>query len=248
MAKRSNKESGLIRSVNIIGTGKMANGLAPSLERSKIKINGICSRNPAKVAQLAALLDGEPVLTVSCEVLPPADCTIIAVADDAIAEVSGQLALNTSLLNSLVVHTSGSVPLSALSNKLKNTGIFYPLQTFKSGMIIDFSKIPICITSGKPGALSALQKLGEGLGSTCYQVQDQQRQQLHLAAVFANNFTNHVLGIASDWMEKYQLDFEMLMPLIQTTVNQLGDKNPAALQTGPAVRGDQKTMKRHLDQ
>lgn len=175
--------------------------------------------------------------------LKEADIYILAVSDDAIAPLSQQLPF----ANRFVVHTSGSVNIHDMDKK-NTRGVFYPLQTFSSEAAVDFKNVPICIESESKEKLTLLKSLGEALGSKVYKINTEQRQTLHLSAVFVNNFSNQLYRIAHEISDAKSINFEILKPLIQETARKIEDMSPYMAQTGPAKRNDKKTIKRHLKQ
>lgn len=171
--------------------------------------------------------------------IPKAELTIVAVSDDAIDDVSSQIT------NDFVVHTSGSVPLSALKNNTRK-GVFYPLQTFSKDKKVDFTKVPFCLEATTDNDLKLLETLANYLGQKIYHIDSEQRKAIHVAAVFANNFTNHLYKIAQDICDTHQVPFEILHPLIIETADKIKVLPPALAQTGPAIRKDEATIKNHL--
>lgn len=175
--------------------------------------------------------------------LKEADVYLMAVSDDAIESLSEQLPFS----NRLVVHTSGSTSLYAIEQKHKR-GVFYPLQTFSKNTEVDFSAIPICVEALKKDDLKTLKKLAKAIGSETHKVNTNQRQALHLAAVFVNNFSNQLYRIAHELTESQGVEFNILKPLIKETAAKIETISPYMAQTGPAKRNDKKTIKRHLKQ
>jgi predicted short-subunit dehydrogenase-like oxidoreductase (DUF2520 family) len=173
--------------------------------------------------------------------LKPADLYILAVSDSAIETISNALPFE----NRLVVHTSGSVALRFL-NKKNRKGVFYPLQTFSKASDLDFSNIPICIETTEKSDRKLLETVANSLGSPTYFIQSEQRQSLHLSAVFVNNFTNQLYRIAHELTDRHGLEFDILKPLMQETIQKLQNLSPYMAQTGPAKRNDKKTIKQHL--
>lgn len=173
------------------------------------------------------------------DVIPKTDITIIAVSDDAIAAVSSKI------VNDFVVHTSGSVPLSALKNNTRK-GVFYPLQTFSKDKKVDFKQVPFCLEATTKKDVKLLETLAGFLSQKIYHISSEQRKAMHVAAVFANNFTNHLYKIAHDICDTHQIPFEILHPLINETANKIKVLPPALAQTGPAIRKDAATIKNHL--
>ncbi|MEN8912313.1 MAG: DUF2520 domain-containing protein [Polaribacter sp.] len=171
--------------------------------------------------------------------IPNADVTIIAVSDDAIAEVSSKIP------NSLVVHTSGSVAMNSLNNKGRK-GVFYMLQTFSKNKIVDFSEVPFCLEAENEKDYILLELLANLIGKKVYAINSEQRKALHIAAVFVNNFTNHMYKTGSDICAENNVPFAILEPLIKETAAKIETLSPAAAQTGPAIRKDQRTINEHL--
>jgi predicted short-subunit dehydrogenase-like oxidoreductase (DUF2520 family) len=173
--------------------------------------------------------------------LVEADAYIIALPDDVIPDFSEKLPFT----NRLVVHTSGSVPMHLLSKK-NNHGVFYPLQTFSKDRIVEFKSIPICVEAKSSKDLLSLKKLGNSISEKMVEIDSEQRRKLHLAAVFVNNFTNHLYHISEELIAENHLDFDLLKPLIFETAQKLDSLSPRQAQTGPAKRNDEKTIKNHL--
>ncbi|PNQ72819.1 DUF2520 domain-containing protein [Hanstruepera neustonica] len=173
--------------------------------------------------------------------LSEADIYIIAVSDDAISTLSTTLPFE----NRLVAHTSGSVNIHDLDKKNRR-GVFYPLQTFSKEVPIDFNEIPICLEALDKNDLDILTHLAEAIGSTWYKISTEQRQTLHVAAVFVNNFTNQLYRIAHEISDAKNINFEILKPLISETAKKIQEVSPYMAQTGPAKRNDKKTIKKHL--
>lgn len=225
--------------VNIIGTGNVAWHLAKAFG----------SQNQAVLMQVAGRSKKDLEVfknfardIVTIDKLLPADVTIIAVSDDAVAEVSEAIPFE----NSLVAHTSGFTEMSTLSRKHKK-GVFYPLQSFsKEDITIDFKKIPILIEAENDNDEKILRELATIISVNVQIINSEQRRQLHLAAVFANNFTNHCYTIAQEICDEYEIPFEALHPLILKTAEKALHNGPRQSQTGPAMRSDKKVIEKHM--
>lgn len=178
---------------------------------------------------------GVPYTTIND--LEPTDLTIIAVNDTAIAEVSHAIPYT----GQLVVHTSGSMTMDILSPK-NNRGVFYPLQTFSKSVPLEFKKIPICIEAIASTDVNMLKKVAFALSENAHEINTISRKKLHLAAVFANNFTNHCYTIAQQLCQEEDLPFELLHELITETAKKAITHYPDQTQTGPAKRGDQQVL------
>ena len=208
-------------SVLLVGKGKVAAHLFAAFSKlDKINVKQISSRNLKNI--------------------PNADVTIIAVSDDAIADVSSKIT------NKFVVHTSGSFPLNELKNKTRK-GVFYMLQTFSKNKTINFSEIPFCLEAENENDYKLLENLAKLIGSNIYKINSNQRKSLHVAAVFVNNFTNHLFKIGEDICTENNVPFEVLYPLIMETSAKIKMLSPKNSQTGPAIRNDKETIKNHLN-
>ena len=230
--------------VTIIGTGKVAFHLGKRFVEKGIHVQQIVGRNAEKAAWLASILNTNFETDFS-KIKMDSDVYIVAVSDTAIPSVAESL--SQVLDNQLVVHTSGSIPSTALQPYFKNYGAFYPLQTFSLESHPDFDNIPIFINATPPQYLVVLKDLGEKISNKIYELEDEKRIVLHIAAVFVNNFTNQIFKMAYDILEKENLSFDVLKPLIQETVNKIHHYAPIDMQTGPAKRGDLITIEKHLD-
>ena len=224
-------------SVVIVGSGNVARHLIKAfLKIDNINLKQVYTRNSKDLA----LLKNSVSTTNDLSLIKQADVTIIAVSDDAISDISSKIK------NSLVVHTSGSVEMNALKNP-NNKGVFYLLQSFSKEKEINFSTIPICLEAEENKDLLKLEKLASLLQGNVYYLSSLQRKKIHVAAVFVNNFTNHMYTIAYDLCEEHNVPFDILKPLILETSDKIKKLTPKDAQTGPARRSDAETIKNHLN-
>ncbi|ESU26689.1 hypothetical protein FLJC2902T_26640 [Flavobacterium limnosediminis JC2902] len=224
--------------VNIIGSGNVALHLISVFQQTEnVALQQVFSRKPESITHLVS----SDKITTNYSDLKLADITIISVTDDAISEVSDQLPFE----NQLVVHTSGSVGLDALNAKNRK-GVFYPLQTFSKSKAIDFKAVPICLETENEWDYSILETLGKAISDKVFKISSEQRQSLHVAAVFSCNFVNHLYQLGKEICDENQVPFEILLPLIQETADKIKTLSPLEAQTGPAKRNDQKTIEKHL--
>ena len=226
----------------LIGAGNVATQLGQALKEADHKIIQVYSKHASSSASLAKLLTCEHTNSPE-KINRTADLYIIAVNDDVVGDVAKQLNLS----DKIVVHTTGSVGMNVLKTASNNFGVFYPLQTFSKTKKANFKNIPICLEANNVRTLKVLQSLGKSISNNVQSVNSEQRKIIHVAAVFACNFTNHFYAIASDILESKKLSLEILKPLIEETANKIKNKPPGKMQTGPAIRGDKKTMKSHLE-
>jgi len=224
-------------SVVILGSGNVALQLIRAfLKIDTINLKQVFTRNQEDINTLKDSIN----TTNDISLLKQADVTIIAVSDDAISSISSHIK------NSFVVHTSGSVDMKSLNN-IGRKGVFYPLQSFSKKKKVDFKNIPICLESETSEDLLKLEKLVSLLQSKSYILSSHQRKKIHVAAVFANNFSNHMYTIANEICEKYNIPFDILHPLIEETSNKIKNLTPKKAQTGPAKRNDAETIENHLN-
>ncbi|MGS4344541.1 Rossmann-like and DUF2520 domain-containing protein [Myroides odoratus] len=223
--------------ITILGSGKVAHHLIGNLlESDQLELQQIYARNVNSVTDLVP----ENRIVNDIQQLKPADIFIIAVSDSAIEEVSKQIQIP----NQFVVHTSGTIPMSAIQQQRK--GVMYMLQSFSKDKELDFSSIPFCIEANHPQDFQLLEQIAVSFSERVYKISSEQRKAIHLAAVFVNNFSNHLFTLGEDICKEYQVPFEILKPLIVETANKIMHLSPFEAQTGPASRGDENTINQHL--
>ncbi len=231
--------------ITLIGAGNVGCHLGRRLVEKGFAIGQVFSRNPGKARELAEQLGAAPFSQLEA-LQPNAGLYILAVSDDAVGPVAQQMSRFLPA-DAAVVHTSGATPSTVLAPFFRRHGVFYPLQTFSRQRAPDFDGMPLCIFSPEPGLEQMLAELGLAVGGNVHRIDDAQRAVLHVAAVFVNNFSNHLFHIGQEILEAEQLDFEMLRPLILETALKAQDFPPREMQTGPARRGDTATIGRHLE-
>ena len=225
--------------ITLIGSGNVAQHLIKAFDKSEtIEIAQVFSR---KKETLASLIEFDKIVD-DFQDLKEADLYIIAVTDNAISEVSKQLPF----INQLVVHTSGTASIETLDDKNRK-GVFYPLQTFSKNKDVDFSVIPICLEAENTFDFRVLDTVAKSISKAVFPINSEQRKALHVAAVFVNNFTNHLYQIGQEICEENKVPFEILKPLIQETADKINTLNPTEAQTGPAKRNDSTTIEAHLE-
>jgi predicted short-subunit dehydrogenase-like oxidoreductase (DUF2520 family) len=225
--------------ISIIGSGNVAQHLISAFANaSGIELAQAFSR---KKGSLTHLLSDEQIVT-DFNALLDADLYIIAVSDDAVSEVSAQLPFS----GKLVAHTSGSLPIDTLDGKNRKA-VFYPLQTFSKSKSVNFREIPVCLEAQNPGDFKLLENVAHTISEKTFDIDSTQRKAIHVSAVFVNNFVNHLYKIGSDICHEHQIPFDILKPLIKETAQKVMTLDPKNAQTGPAKRGDQKTIAAHLE-
>ena len=227
--------------ISLIGSGRVATHLAKVLARS-YQIVQIYSRQYTHAEQLAEKVKAQAVNQIEY-IQSDIDLLIIAVSDQSIAQVIEQVAKY--LPNVLTVHTSGSTDLCVLTQFHKRAGVFYPLQTFSLEREVDWSTTPLFVEASTAQDLAILNDLAQSLSQSVYLYSSAQRLSLHLAAVFACNFSNYCYDMAKQVVDAEQVDFNLLQPLILETAQKAIQNDPKQMQTGPAMRQDQNILKMH---
>lgn len=234
-----------IKKITIIGSGNVAYHLAKRLWECSFYITQIFSRKVKNARFLAEQVNAEYTAQLM-DIERSSDIYIIAISDDAIESVGEEL---SEILpkQAMIVHTSGATPSTVFENNFQNYGVFYPLQSFSKNKPADFDQIPICLDASNEKTFQQLKKIAERISPKVYNINDEQRAYLHVAAVYVNNFSNYLYHIAAEILDERQIPFELLKPLILETAQKVQTHLPSNMQTGPAMRGDQITMKRHLE-
>lgn len=230
--------------IALLGTGRVATHLGFALLKAGHQVVTVWSRTTTSAQSLAAKLPGAVVSTsLDFAPQPPADLYLLSVPDAAVSEV---LAAANFPAGALVVHTAGALPIALFEAYPQvRGGVFYPLQTFSPGRVIDWAAVPLCIEAADETGQALLLGLAHSLSNLVQPVATIQRQHLHVAAVFASNFTNHLLGISHALLTEANLPFELLAPLLRETVEKALAAPPFSVQTGPAARRDAYTLARH---
>ncbi len=241
-----------------IGAGNVALHLAFLFSKKQdLKITHIWSRNRENAEILKQKLNDKNIeIYHSVEQLDfsktDADLAILSIADGAFEPVLSKLILPK---NCILVHTSGAQPMemlklanqNVLGEKIEKIGVFYPLQTFSKAKEVDFASIPFCIEANEKEIEEKLTSLAKQFSEKVFQVSSKDRSILHVAAVFACNFSNYLWTISEQILKEKNLPFDMLKPLLEETLQKALEINPSNAQTGPAIRKDEKIIEKHLE-
>jgi len=219
----------------VLGNGNLATHLCQVFEKN----NQILLLQNYNRKGLPVLNCNVPV-TSSISEIAAAEVYILAFNDNALYNL-----IDFEKLNGLVVHTSGATSINVLK-KFSNHGVFYPLQSFNKNIAVDFSNIPLAIEANSSLNEKLLTYVAKAISKEVYSINSEQRKALHVAAVFANNFSTFMYTQASDICNNHNIDFSILKPLIFETISKLETHLPNTIQTGPALRNDQKTIESHL--
>jgi predicted short-subunit dehydrogenase-like oxidoreductase (DUF2520 family) len=228
--------------ITLIGSGNVATHLGAAFKNAGHRIAQVYSRNAQNATLLAYHIGAEAIDDLN-NVDSNTDIFIVAISDDAIAHAAQELAKH----NKPIAHTSGATDLYNILAFTDHAGVFYPLQTFSKTKEVDFRTVPLCIEGGNETITKMLKELAQTISNNVYVIDSNQRKTLHLAAVFASNFPNYLYHVAQEILADQRIDFNLLRPLILETAEKVQANLPANVQTGPAIRNDQKTMDAHLD-
>ena len=220
----------------LIGSGNVAFHLAKAFSEAQIPISQIFGRNTTELQKISEQFS----IPFSTETLTDGDLYIISVSDSSIAEVSALIKNE----NVLVAHTSGSVSREALSGNYRKS-VFYPLQTFSKSKNLDYSKIPFFIDAENENDEEILKNLASKISKNVMLANDEKRKYIHLTAVFACNFVNHLYARAKEISDSQGIPFDYFLPLIDETTQKIHELEPKLAQTGPAIRNDEKVLKLH---
>lgn len=225
----------------LLGAGNVAHHLAPALLKAGVNLCQIYSRT-IESARGLGMKTGITYTSDVFAVYPDCDIYIFCVSDDALLALYKNIRINK---NALVLHTSGSLPMDIFKPFASRYGVLYPLQTFTKKRDLDFREIPLCIEGSSPEVVTEIRQLAQLLSFRIEEISSEKRKCLHMAAVFANNFVNHLYEMAGRILEKEGLDFTLLRPLIFETAHKVMLMSPESAQTGPARRGDEGILAMH---
>lgn len=237
--KRSIEDTSIV----FIGAGNLATNLAKALYYKGFRIVQVYSRTEESARNLAQAVEAAYTTDLS-SVTGDARLYIVSLKDAAFVELLPQIVSEKK--DALWVHTAGSIPMNIWEGQADRYGVFYPMQTFSKQSAVDFQDIPVFIESNSMEDTRFLKDIASALSERVYEATSEQRKSLHLAAVFTCNFTNHMYTLASDLLKKYQLPFEVMLPLIDETARKVHELEPRLAQTGPAIRYDENVINSHL--
>lgn len=227
--------------VVFVGAGNLATRLSLEMRKVGLEIGQVYSHTSEHAETLADAL-GCPWTTVAEEIIENADLYVFSLKDAVLQEVIGRVRPNRGLW----VHTAGSMPISVFEGFAVRYGVIYPLQTFSKSREVDFRKIPFFLEANSPEDEIVLRDVAGLLSGNVRILSSEKRKSLHLAAVFACNFTNHIYALAGKILKERQIPEDVLLPLIDETAAKVHVMPPAKAQTGPAIRYDENVIDKHL--
>lgn len=228
---------------SLIGTGRMAWFLAQRLQTAGHHLHGVWGRNEGEAVLLATAYHSEVYQNLSAIPDREQHFCLLAVSDTALEQIAQKLRFDHTFL----VHHAGGESIEVLQHAARHYGVLWPVYSITKADDTTFPAIPLAIEGNTPATGKSLSALAASISSNVFTVTADQRSRLHLAAVFANNFTNHLLSVSEMICTEAALPFTMLKPIIGQTFERIsGEGSPRLLQTGPAIRDDRGTMATHL--
>lgn len=230
--------------VTLIGAGNLATQLGKSLKKAGVIISQVYSRTEDSARTLAELLEAEWLTDIKA-LHDEADIYIFSVKDSVLCELISEVCKGRG--DKLFLHTAGSMPMSCFEGKALCYGVFYPMQTFSKTKDVDFERIPVFIEGNSIETEDVIRSLANKLTQRVIRLSSADRKYLHLAAVWACNFTNYCYTVSSDILGEHGIPFDVMLPLINETTEKIQKISPKEAQTGPAVRGDRNVMSKQLE-
>lgn len=230
--------------VTLIGAGNLATQLGKSLKKAGVIISQVYSRTEESARTLGELLEAEWLTDIKA-LRDEADIYIFSVKDSVLCELISEVCKGRG--DKLFLHTAGSMPMSCFEGKALRYGVFYPMQTFSKSKDVNFERIPVFIEGNSIETEDIIRSLANKLSQRVIRLSSADRKYLHLAAVWACNFTNYCYTVASDILSEHDIPFDVMLPLINETTEKIQNICPKAAQTGPAVRGDKNVMSQQLE-
>jgi predicted short-subunit dehydrogenase-like oxidoreductase (DUF2520 family) len=227
----------------LVGAGNVATHLGMAWQKAGYEIVQVYSRTPASALELANRL-GVGYTTSLEEICADADVYVVMVKDAVLQELIPNIVKGRN--NALFVHTAGSMPMNVWENHACRYGVLYPMQTFSKAREVDFTSVSFFVEATGKAELAVLKSMATSLSPKVYEANSEQRRYLHLAAVFACNFTNHMYALSASLLEKQGLPFDAMLPLIDETARKVHELPPTQAQTGPAIRCDKNVLDKHL--
>ncbi|MFV0418445.1 MAG: Rossmann-like and DUF2520 domain-containing protein [Dysgonomonas sp.] len=224
-----------------LGAGNVATHLVTALYEHSIDIVQVYSRTLESASALANRVGAKP-LTDLKEVVDNADIYLFSLKDSVLENVMAQIPNNSGLW----IHTAGSASLNIFSNYTSRYGVLYPFQTFTKNRKINWSEIPIFVEASDNESLNTINIIAKQLSNKIFDLSSEERKYLHLTGVFACNFTNHMYTLSKQFLDKINLPFDVVLPLIDETASKIHDLSPEEAQTGPAIRYDENVINKHL--
>ncbi len=236
----------------MVGAGRLATSLGISMHRVGHDILQVYSHTIESSEVLASMVDSVPICTIDA-MRNDADVYIIALKDSVLPELIPLICDHACLKDDIrssqrvILHTSGSTPMNLFESFATHYGVLYPMQTFSKERVLDFKDIPCFIEANDHVAFDVIHHLAGSVSNRVKQLSSEERKYLHMAAVFACNFSNHCYDLCAEILDQHGLSFDLMLPLIDETARKVHLLHPHQAQTGPAVRYDDNIINKHLE-
>ena len=228
--------------ISIIGSGNVATWLAFALNNANVEVAQVFGRTLSHAKDVASLCQAAPITSLS-DLQPGSDIYVFSLRDEAYREILPMIPFKIPC----AVHTAGSLSQGILKDVAEHYGVMYPFQTISKSADMSSLVVPLCIEASDEATQVKVRTLAQKLSNQVYDMSETQRATLHVAAVFACNFSNALYDIAYNMLQEAHLDWRLMMPLLQQTLNKTVSMPPRIAQTGPAIRHDNAVMQKHLD-
>jgi predicted short-subunit dehydrogenase-like oxidoreductase (DUF2520 family) len=226
--------------IAILGSGNIATFFGNKFFMQGHQITQIISPTIEHAKQLSSSLQCDFATSMD-DLNTQVDVILLAIKDDLLRNISFKQNTN----NALIIHTAGSVRLSEISSVANNIGSIWCMYSINKNHLPDRSDIPLIINANNEASLANVKILSQCISQSIYELNDNEKSVAHLSAVFANNFANHLFTIGQEILSTENISFDILIPLIQNTIEKLSYSTPDKLQTGPAIRHDDDTIAKH---
>jgi predicted short-subunit dehydrogenase-like oxidoreductase (DUF2520 family) len=231
-----------IQSIVILGSGNVATHLGLAFHQAGIKIIQVFSRNLSHAEELARIINAHAISDID-RINLDTDLILFCISDSAVLSVLKQ----RNWENALLVHTAGTIAIDVFQPFANNYGVLYPYQTFTKNRKLNISEVPFLIEGNTRENDELLKDLTSKISSHIHIFHSPERSMLHLAGVFANNFSNHMFLIAKEILSKAGLPDHLIYPLIEETSRKAIETGPFNSQTGPALRHNIDIMNKHIE-
>ncbi|MDR2835572.1 MAG: DUF2520 domain-containing protein [Bacteroidales bacterium] len=227
--------------IAIIGAGNVASHFVEKIKNTDIQILQICNRHINKAKKLANIVNAEAIDNFE-QILPNADIYFFMLSDSGIVEIIDKIKSQKGIF----VHTSGTLSKDIFKNHTNNYGVFYPFQTFSEKDKLNFNDLPILLDTSNKYTSEILEKFAQNLKCKVYNIDEKQRQIIHLSGIFASNFANHCVFLGEQILKNENIDIDIIQPLLKQSFNKIFSIGAKKAQTGPAYRNDEIIIEKHL--
>lgn len=228
----------------LLGSGNVATHIGRALQQGGHEVVQVYSRTISNAQALADALGCEGTDDIR-RVQNDADAYIFSVKDDALPQLADDIICHNA--DAVFIHTAGSVSINVFNGHAQRYGVLYPLQTFSKSREVNFREVPCFIEGCDVATLNIIDGIARSISNRVVDMSSDKRKSLHIAAVFACNFTNHCYRLAERVLTDAGIDFSLSLPLIDMTARKVHDMSPSDAQTGPAIRYDETVINRHLN-